>query len=263
VKLVSAARLEGPIESSDHRAEPAAEDRGGSAEAGPPKGAGVGRVFALAACSIAFLVGLAMLLGGLAIVAAHLFARDDDGYYTTSTEPLESRGFAITSDNIDLGDLDWAPEDAFASLRVTAEGSAGRPVFVAIGRTAAVDGYLGGVARSMLADFRNGDARYEEVVGRAPRGRPGAQPFWVASAEGTGEQEVSWDLEPGEWTAVAMNADASRGVAVDASAGAKVDWLIWVGVGLVVLGALLAGGMVFLILYLVRVRRADPGAGSA
>jgi hypothetical protein len=223
-----------------------------------PKPAGIARVLAIAACGFASLIGVILLLAGLAIVIAHAVARDDDGYYTTATEPIRSNGFAVTTDNIDLGDLDWAPEEAFASLQISAEGSTDRPIFLGIGRTADVDAYLRGVARSRLADFRSGEARYEELTGRPPTGRPAAQDIWVATASGSGEQAVRWDLAPGEWTAVAMNADASRTVAVDASIGAKVSWLIWVGLGLTLLGALLIGGMVLLVIHLSRARRPDP-----
>lgn len=220
-----------------------------------PKDAGVLRVFAVAGCGFGALVGLALLLGGLAIFALTLFARDDDGFYTTPTEPLSSRAFAITSDDIELGDAEWAPEEALATLRIEAEGTGGKPMFLGVGRSEDVAGYLRGVAISRLADFRQGEVRYDEIVGLPPRGRPEAQGFWTDSDAGEGQLEASWDLDPGSWTAVLMNADGSRGVDADASIGAKVSWLIWAGVGLTVVGFLLVAGMVALTIYLTRARR--------
>ena len=38
-----------------------------------------------------------------------------------------------------------------------------------------------------------------------------------------------------------MNADASRGVDLDVDAGAKVSWLIWVGIGLTIIGLVITG----------------------
>jgi hypothetical protein len=37
-----------------------------------------------------------------------------------------------------------------------------------------------------------------------------------------------------------MNADGSPGVSANVSAGAKIPWVLWAGIGLAVFGALLA-----------------------
>ena len=59
---------------------------------------------------------------------------------------------------------------------------------------------------------------------------------------------VTWEVEGGQWTIVAMNADAGRRVVLDADVGAKVGWLLGVGIGLVVLGLLFfAGGVVLIV----------------
>jgi hypothetical protein len=60
----------------------------------------------------------------------------------------------------------------------------------------------------------------------------------VAESEGSGLQAVDWDLEAGQWAAVAMNADAAKGLEVEASTGVGIGWLHWVGLGLVLFGAL-------------------------
>jgi len=204
--------------------------------------------------SVAGLIGLALLLGGLALIAAHSFARDDDGYYTTDRESLRTDSYAIATEDIDLGTdpADWAPEELLATVRVRVEGESGRPVFLGIGRDADVDRYLSGVGYAELTDFIGGDPRYDERPGRAPRRAPAAEGFWVAQSEGSGEQVVDWDAESGIWSVVVMNADASAGVAVTADVGAEVDWLIWVGVGLTIVGLLLTGAGVTLIVVVGR-----------
>ncbi|HEY5875818.1 MAG TPA: DUF4389 domain-containing protein, partial [Ilumatobacteraceae bacterium] len=54
---------------------------------------------------------------------------------------------------------------------------------------------------------------------------------------------LTWEVESGDWTVVVMNADASRGVDVDARLGIKVDWFLPVAIAGMIAGVvLLAGG---------------------
>jgi hypothetical protein len=125
-------------------------------------------------------------------------------------------------------------------------------VFVGIGRDGDVDRYLGNVARDELIGFHGDDAELVPQEGREPRTPPGEQDFWVAEAEGSGPQALIWDADFGRWTAVVMNADGARGIDVEADAGIKLDWAIWVGVGLLVVGLLVIAGAVAVILLLSR-----------
>ena len=56
----------------------------------------------------------------------------------------------------------------------------------------------------------------------------------------------------GRWTAVVMNADAARGIDVEADAEVKLDWAIWVGLGMFVVGLFLTAGAVIVILLIGR-----------
>ena len=57
-------------------------------------------------------------------------------------------------------------------------------------------GYLDPVARAVVTDIgRNPD--YDTKPGRAPLTRPSRQTFWVASARGTGEVTLDWDVHKG------------------------------------------------------------------
>lgn len=51
---------------------------------------------------------------------------------------------------------------------------------------------------------------------------------------------VHAEPEDGSWSAVVMNSDGSRGVASELSIGAELDAALWVGIVLLVVGALLA-----------------------
>ena len=181
-----------------------------------------------------------LLLGGLAMIAFHLFARDDDGYYTSEAERLETDGFAISSDEIDLraDPLLFSPEELLGTVRIRAEAADGKPVFVGIGTRNDVDAYLRAVGHATVADFGDPIA-YEEEPGGAPRRPPGDEDLWIAQAEGEGEQTLQWDSEGGVWSVVVMNADAARGIAVDADAGVEVESLHWGGLILAALGLLL------------------------
>lgn len=55
-----------------------------------------------------------------------------------------------------------------------------------------------------------------------------------------------------------MNADGSRGVAADVDLGAKLSFLLWVAIGVLIGGALLLGGGIALIV--LAARRGPPPA---
>ncbi len=214
-----------------------------------------GRIVGIVVSSIAALIGLALLIGGLALIAAHTIVRDDDGFYTTDRERLSSDAYAITSGEIDLGadPIDWAPEELLGEIRIRAEGAAGEEVFLGIGRDVDVDRYLRGVGSSEVVDFLDeGPPSYRESAGDAPRRPPGAERFWVAESEGPGDREVEWEAESGIWSVVVMNADATRRIDVDVDVGANVDWVLPAGIVLAAIGLLLSVTGTLLVVYVGR-----------
>jgi hypothetical protein len=228
-----------------------------------------GRVIGFVFSSIGGLIGIGLLLGGLAVLAAYAFARDDDGYFNSDREQLTSSAYAITTEDIDLGadETDWAPDGLLGNVRVQVEGKA--PVFVGIGTDADVDRYLGDVARDELVDFHGRHPELSPRPGKAPRTPPGKQDFWVAESEGSGEQSLTWDAEFGRWTAVVMNADAAQGIDVEADAGVRLSWVKWAGVGMLVVGLVMTVGAVVVTLLVVRSATPkdqpppEPGQGSS
>jgi len=210
------------------------------------------RVIGMVFASIGGLIGLALLLGGIAVIAAYAFGRDDDGYFNTDRQKLESATYAITTKDIDLGadEIDWAPDEILGNVRVQVDSA--KTQFVGIGADSDVDRYLGDVAHDELIDFDGDDPEFDLHQGRAPRTPPRDQNFWVAESQGPGEQALTWDAEFGRWTAVVMNADGARGIDVDADVGIKLGWAIWAGLGMFVLGLLMSAGAVVVILLIGR-----------
>jgi hypothetical protein len=130
-------------------------------------------------------------------------------------------------------------------------------VFVGIAPRADVDGYLEGVAHNVIAsiDATPFQVTYRQVDGTAVPSPPTDQDFWAASASGSGERTLTWDLEKGSWTLVVMNADASQGVDVQVAMGVKSGLLLPIGIGILVLGLLAAAGATALIVFSSRGKR--------
>ena len=99
----------------------------------------------------------------------------------------------------------------------------------------------------------------QRLPGGAPATPPAQQTFWVASAAGPGPQQLTWTPTDGRWAVAVMNADGSRPVDVDLSAGATLPHLQWLWIGLFVGAALaLVAGAVLVVLAVRRARRSEP-----
>ena len=210
-----------------------------------PSHAPVGRILMIVAGACIVLVAGAVALAGVALTWAHATQRDDDGYFSTSSERLDTATPAITSDEIDLGvspgDTRWFDAGDLATVRLDVEGVGESSVFVGIGPADEVAAYLDGVAQARIEDIEVDPFRveYRFREGADQADPPTEQDFWVA--QGTDGEPLVWDLESGDWVVVVMNADGSAGVSVDAAVAAQVDWLLPLGLGLLI------GGFVFLV----------------
>lgn len=209
-----------------------------------------GRIVLVVVGSVLTLVALGLLAAGGAALWAQTTQRDDDGFFTTPVERFQTETPALLSDEIDLGAdaeaPDWVVADALDQIRVRATSMTDAPIFIGIADEDEIDAYLAGVAHAEIVDLGYDPFRadYRIVPGSGRLPPPGEQPFWEASVEGPGTQTLTWDPAGGSFAIVVANADGSPGVSVDATVGAKIDWLVWVAVGLLVGGAvLLVGGI--------------------
>jgi hypothetical protein len=213
----------------------------------PQRKGTAGRVALIVVGVVAGIVAFSLLAGGCALVAVDQTQRDDDGFLMSPSEEFTTSSYAIVSESADLDSGgEWALDAFLGTVRVRSESE--RPVFVGIGSAADVDLYLEGVEHDVVDDLDSGGSpEYARRSGSAPSSPASGETFWVATANGSGEQTLDWDPEDGDWRAVVMNEDASRGVSADLSIGAELDSVLWIGIGLLAFGVLLAAGAAFAI----------------
>lgn len=234
----------------------------------PARRPGRGGIAAIVAAGLLALVSLGFLAGGGLLLLADS-ARDEHGYISTRTDRFSTDTTALATQNLDLDlDLDGAEslvdEGVYGKVRIDAESNDGKRVFVGIARTSDVTEYLRGSAHDLITDVEYSPFHvdYRTQAGSRDPGTPGKQRIWVASAQGAGEQALTWDVKDGDWSVVVMNADGSAGVDADLSAGASLGFLDEAGkisltTGFVLL--ILAGGLLYLG---VRPRRSTPLGGT-
>jgi hypothetical protein len=204
----------------------------------PPASQTPGRVLAIVAAGVLALVSLGLLTAGGVMLWGDS-QRDSHGYVSTGSDPFTTNTYAIATDNLDVNTdgPGWATStDTYGKIRLTVASNADKPVFVGIAPTGDVSRYLQGSAHDIVRDISYSpfDADYQHHAGDWQPAAPATKRIWAASAHGTGTQTLTWDVRDGNWSVVVMNADASRGVDVDMSAGAKIDFLApagWVSLG--------------------------------
>jgi hypothetical protein len=209
------------------------------------------RVATIVGGSLSAVVAVVLLLAGGGLLWAVDSNMDEDGYFGTSMHRYATPTRAIATEDIDLDDV----PGRLADLRIRPRGD---NVFVGVGPRDEVRRYLAGVSHEEVVDadfspFRVSMDRHQGS--RAPEA-PGRQDFWVASS--TGGRELDWDTRAGEWSVVAMNADGSPGVALDAEVAVKVPFLRRLAIGFLTGGVILGlmGGA--LLVVAARGRAATP-----
>jgi len=230
-----------------------------------PSRPSAGRVAAVISGAIAGLVAFGLVVAGAVLLYAN-GQKDHDGYVSTGSDRFHTRTYALATDDLDINTNapNWIDDSsALGHVRLKATSRDGKPVFVGIAKTKDVDAYLRGAGHATVTDvdYAPFQATYRTHDGDRPA-PPAMQRFWTASANGTGKQSVEWKVRSGNWSVVVMNADGSKNVDADVSAGAKVPWLSAVGWGSIGGGAafaMLAGTLIF-----VGLRRPrEPRAAAA
>jgi hypothetical protein len=213
--------------------------RPGGARAASAARWGPGRLAAVAAMGVLALVSLGLLAGGGTAIVLDQTQRDSSGYLMTSASQYSTSTYALVSASYQGGTTnDWfLPRELLGTVRVRVRSN--RPVFIGIAPERAVNSYLAGVAQARGASFATRSAEFRVYPGGAPASPPAAQPFWVASAGGTGQHTLTWKAQKGNWRLVVMNAHGSPGVSADVSVGARLPHLLTIGIGVLGAGILL------------------------
>lgn len=221
------------------------------------------RVLAVVLGVFAILAGLTMSAGGGIVIGL------DALFGSEVSREVSSPGSAVVvgevaGDEFEIGSASYEG-DFEIRLRATGVGDSS-PIFVGVGRTTQVAAYLDRVARTSDLVFSAprgggiGSAAPDDPRIPAP---PSEQGLWSASASGTGEQSLEWDVRGGDWSFVVMRASGQRGVAADVRVAVRVPFLDWaarhVTPEVIVLGlVLIVAGIVLMVLGL-RGRRRPPG----
>jgi hypothetical protein len=234
-----------------------------------------GRIVLVVFGALAVLIALGLLVAGGLLLWADRTQRDDQGFFTSPTELFETDANALVSDGFDITSSDASHEDVpdfllsegrLGTVRVRASATQpGESIFVGIGPEDDVRDYLDGVAYDVVEDFDVSPFRvdYRRVAGTQEPAVPSQQPFWAVSASGSGRQAIEWPIEKGTWAIVVMNADGSPGVAVDLDLGAKVSFILWLAIGLLVAGGLLLLAGALMMAFALRGREPPQEAAPA
>jgi len=218
-----------------------------------------GKVILVVVGAFLLLVGVGLLIGGGALVGVERTLSDEAGFIAAKSLRLERDTYAVLAPVEIWGDWPWR-WDSLGTVRIEAESSdREKPVFLGIAPRQDAESYLRGVAYEEVTGFdsrREHRAIYEEHPGAAAPRSPASLPFWQTSAQGAGKQTLTWDIAPGSWAVVLMNADGSRGLDLSGSVAARAPWLLGVGIGLLAGGSLLAALGVLAIALVARRARA-------
>jgi hypothetical protein len=229
-----------------------------------PAGWTAGRITALVIGVLLVLVSLGLLASGGTALWADRTQRDA-GYVTTDGHEFSTSGSALATEPTNLGaaGTGWLYSPSLLDnvrIRVT-PASSGSALFVGIGPSTDVNRYLAGVNHTRISDFWA--EQVQAIGGGTPAAAPGTQDFWVASATGPGTPTVVWEPADGSWTVVVMNADGRPGIDVAADLGARMPSLLWIAIGFLAAGGVLAVGGAFLIVGAVRRRQPDKDVVEA
>lgn len=208
-------------------------------------------------------LGLTLTILALVLLSAEASQRDAQ-YVTLDSKRYQSIGHAITAPSlvVELGEAESTalpPLSELASIQVRVRSVIpDQPIFVGVGDASEVAAYLDDVPQAAIGGMTwtnqkrlsgqwswqsDVHGQLQETEGSRSPSAPTEQDIWVASAVGAGTQELTFDLQEGQWTMVVMNDDATRPVWVDLQAGARTELLGLVNPGLLIAGAigLLAG----------------------
>jgi hypothetical protein len=199
------------------------------------------------------ILGSMALLGGGAVVQAADRRLNQDGFLTSDRIPVQTSGYAVATDDVDLDDANPVPARDWllgtTRIRVTNRDPS-TPVFVGIGPADEVTSYLEGVQHAVFTEIADPATEYDQQDGGAPSTNPGDADVWATKAQGAGTQTLTWPAREGRWRVTVMNADGSAGVDADIDLGAEVPAFEDIGRWMMFAALPVAGvGVVLLLVY--------------
>lgn len=200
-----------------------------------------GRLLPIGFGSLALLAALSLIGSAIAGTYGLGTYQDSTGYLATQTHHYQTSAYAFSTESLNVGGGVGDLEAGLVRIRISAtSANAAKPLFIGIAPTQDVTRYLAGVRHDELRDikFAPFSVAYRPIGHGAPKALPASQTFWRTRVSGTGTQTITWPVHTGQWSAVVMNADGSRGVSVDATLGARIAGAWWFVIAGYVLGAL-------------------------
>jgi len=209
-----------------------------------------GRIVLLIFGVIFLVAAIFLMLAGGAVLWANAAMTDSEGFLESTTTRLESETYALVTEPADV-DWDsgcWGPwcydPGEYVTFKIEGENDdPARGIFIGIGAETDVQEYLEDVPHDQIVEWTpvagSDEIDYRRRGGNSAPANPVDQDFWSASAYGTGTQTLVWEPEEGDWVLVIMNQDGSAGIDVSGNAGAKVPGIFWIGVGLLIAGAVI------------------------
>lgn len=227
------------------------------AAAAPAQRFGRGRVIRLVFGSLALLAALVLIGSAIAGIVGLETQRDSTGYFATHTHHYRTSSYALSTESLKVGGVTGALEAGLVRLRIAVTSAdPAKPLFIGIARTGDVDRYLARVEHDEVRNINFDPFKidYRRLGSGAPSALPSTQSFWKAHTNGIGTQTISWPVEKGTWSAVAMNPDGTRNLGVDAQLAARLSGAWWFVSAFLVLGTLALVGGVALVRSGVRTR---------
>ena len=228
-----------------------------STAAPPPirrRGWTAGRVISLVAGCIVGLMSLSILSAAGWATWETNTDRDAAGFITADSHTVATSGYVVTSNEFaELANRSYG--DALGDMRLRATSTDGSAVFIGVAPAGAVDRYLAGVDRTVVAGWFPLDTNQVTVDGAAPRVNPTDTNIWTHQTSGPGRQSLVWRPE-GDTTVVVMHPDGTTGLSVKADVAAEVPDLAWFAVALWAIGGvLLIGALALIVLPILHIRK--------
>ncbi len=200
-----------------------------------------GRIVLLGFGVLLLLGAVALVLGGGAMVVLDTWFTDERGYLMTPEYTIDRPDHAVLSETARLEpDAVWQRWLRSTVRVLVTPLPSDEAIFLGIAPAESVEAYLADVAHHVVDDLSIRPTRigFRSVPGTDEPEPPTDQRFWTAAVAGSGEQSLQWDVSPGRWVLVLMNADGSEHVQASIELGLWLPWLGRVGIGLLIGGAL-------------------------